>query len=356
MEKKFMSNNKHFLRVTNTWAELAKPTDVEQYFTNTSGVTIQVHLTDTKIEDPSTIDESIKFFTVGGNIAQICTHQEKYMYARSLSDSDTTQAVLCADNEIIAIDDITAMKDDIDTLSVEIMNLSKRVSDNKITHIDHAIDYELFIRQFLDTTAAHHIQFASVHKHIATIWEELFLAERFIQQHRSEYVYLKDMVEHLKVLSSSANQEDITAIRADLNNVLSSISDCIANINDLNTQVNTNKTNLSNLVTSDVTPMKLNLSSVSANLAALNNALVTFSTNHTPEEIESLFVDFLVTVPADMVEPIMAFKNDMVKLVTDGGVGDNLYTPTGAKLLTTDDILYIGGNNAETIEGLSSLK
>ena len=107
------------------------------------------------------------FYLVGGNVGQIVADNTKYVYARAVVDDPTVQGTLVTDTENIIDDDLISVRNSVEFLTVQLMKLSKRVTKQELKSIDHGVDYELFVRQFLDTTAHQHIQISAIHKHIA---------------------------------------------------------------------------------------------------------------------------------------------------------------------------------------------
>ena len=79
------------------------------------------------------------------------------------------------------------------------------------------------------------------------------------------------------------------------------------------------------------------------NFAALNNALVALTTDHTASEINDIFDDFMTTVPAAMVQPITAIKNDILAIINSGNGGSGMLI---------NDIFHIQSDN-DVIEAIT---
>jgi len=350
-----MSSNKHFLRVTNNWTKIAEPDDKNNYFANVSGISIQCVFSDNAIEDTSTINTDENHpFTVGGTISQLCTYGKKYVYARALGLSETEQAAVMIDTERMTVDDVANVQEEVQTIAVELMKLTKRVSTNRLDNIDHAIDYELFIRQFIDSTAAHHIQFTELHKHIATLWEELFLAEKYIQQHRSDYASLKDVVDHIKTGGGSGNIDsaELQKLRDEVANVVLGVSDCTNTVENLRKQVQANTDGITSINTNELPPIKTTVNKLSDNLAALNNALVQMTTNHTVDEIKDIFNDLVISVPSESIGSVTAIRNFIIDIINNNTALSEFDENT--RFLTNKDTIILnGGDDAETIEAIS---
>ena len=340
-----MSSNKYYLRVANSWLRLFTPSGTARYMANTSGLTIRILLSDSEL-DPATIsDNNVHYFTVGGNIGQIVAENTKYVYAKAVTDDPVMQGTLVTDTESIVDDDLTDVRDSIEFLSVQLMKLSRRVSDQEIKSIDHGIDYELFVRQFLDTTANQNMQISAIHKHIATIWEELLLAEKFIQQHRVEYAALREMIDNIRNSSAEAGlRAEVEVIKADIINILSNYADITEDIADIRSDIETTNQNYNSLLNDEISPLRRRLTELMNKLAALNNALATLTVNHTAAEINALFDDFIVTVSADMVPVITAIRDDILAIVARGdGTGD----------LSSSDLFYIAPDT-DVIEAIDT--
>ena len=350
-----MSSNKHFLRVTNNWTKIAEPDDKNNYFANVSGTSIQCVFSDDAIEDTTTINTNEAHpFTVGGTISQLCTYGKKYVYARALGLSETEQAAIVLDAERMPVDDVANIQEEVQTIAVELMKLTKRVSTNRLDNIDHAIDYELFIRQFIDSTAAHHLQFTALHKHIATIWEELFLAEKYIQQHRNDYASLKDVVDHIKTNGtggSSADSEEVQKLRDEVANVILSVTDCTNLVDSLKKQVQANTDNITDINTDELPPIKTTINKLSDNLAALNNAFVQLTTNHTVAEINNIFNDLVVGVPSESIGTATAIRDFIIDIINSKTTLSAIDEDT--TILTNKDTIILDGDDKQVIDAIS---
>lgn len=350
-----MSSNKHFLRVTNNWTKIAEPDDKNNYFANVSGTSIQCVFSDDAIEDTTAINTSeVHPFTVGGTISQLCTYGKKYVYARALGLSETEQAAIMIDAERMPVDDVANIQEEVQTIAVELMKLTKRVSTNRLDNIDHAIDYELFIRQFIDSTAAHHLQFTALHKHIATIWEELFLAEKYIQQHRSDYASLKDVVDHIKAngTGSGADSEEVQKLRDEVANVILSVTDCTNLVDSLKKQVQTNTDNITDINTEELPPIKTTVNKLSDNLAALNNAFVQLTTNHTVTEVNDIFNDLIVSVPSESIGTVTAIRDFIIDIINSKTTLSAIDEDT--TILTNKDTIILDGDDKQVIDAISN--
>lgn len=338
-----MSSNKYYLRVANSWLRLFTPSGNARYIANTSGLTIRLLFSNTQLDVANINDDNVHYFTVGGNIGQIVAENTKYVYARAVTDDPVIQGTLITDTESIVDDDLTEVRDSVEFLSVQLMKLSSRVSKQEIKTIDHGVDYELFVRQFLDTTAHQHMQISAIHKHIATIWEELLLAEKFIQNHRVEYAALREMIDNIRSSDEGNIRAEVELIKADIVNILSNYADVTDAITDIRNDLSVTDQKYDNLLNDEISPLRRKITELMNKLATLNNALATLTVNHTAEEINALFDDFVVTAPADMVPVVTAIRDDIIAIVSRGdGTGD----------LASSDLFYIAPDT-EVIEAIS---
>ena len=332
-----MSSNKYYLRVANSWLKLFSPSGNRRYMANTSGLTIRMLLSDTELDPTAIVDEDVHYFTVGGNIGQIVADNTKYVYAKAVVEDPVVQGTLVTDTESIIDDDLVSMRDSIEYLTLQLMKLSKRVTKQEMKSIDHGVDYELFIRQFLDTTAHQHIQISAIHKHIATIWEELLMAEKFIQRHRVEYAALREMIDNIRNNDSVAGlRAELTLMRTDIISILGNYNDVVEDITDIRNDLGTTNQKYDNLLNDEISPLKRKLTELMNKLATLNNALASLNVNYTPEQINEMFDDFILTVPADMTATVTAIRDDILAILNNQGSGglspDGLFdiTPTNA--------------------------
>ena len=327
-----MSSNKYYLRVANSWLKLFSPSGNRRYMANTSGLTICMFITYNEL-DPSVInDNEVHYFTVGGSIGQIVADNTKYVYARAVTDDPTIQGTLITDTESIVDDELVSVRDSVEFLTVQMMKLSKRVTKQEIKSIDHGIDYELFVRQFLDTTAHQHIQISAVHKHIATIWEELLLAEKFIQRHRVEYDTIREMIDNIRNTDSNAGlKADVELIKTDIINILSNYANITGTIAEMQNDISATDQKYDNLLNDEISPIRNKVYELMNKLATLNNALAALNVNYTPDQINEMFNDFITTVPVDMVNTITAIRDDILAILNRDDNGD----------LSTNDLFYI---------------
>jgi hypothetical protein len=332
-----MSSNKYYLRVANSWLKLFSPSGNRRYMANTSGLTIRMFITDSEL-DPSTInDNEIHYFTVGGNVGQIVADNTKYVYARTVVDDPTIQGTLITDTENIIDDDLISVRNSVEFLTVQLMKLSKRVTKQELKSIDHGVDYELFVRQFLDTTAHQHIQISAIHKHIATIWEELLLAEKFIQRHRVEYDTMREMIDNIRNTDTNAGlRADVELIKTDIVNILSNYANITGTIEEIQNDISTTGQKYDNLLNDEISPIRSKVYELMNKFATLNNALAALNVNYTSDQINEMFNDFITTVPTDMVNTVTAIRDDILAILDRSGSGNGD--------LSSSDLFYISSD------------
>lgn len=332
-----MSSNKYYLRVANSWLKLFSPSGNRRYMANTSGLTIRMFITDSEL-DPSTINDSdIHYFTVGGNVGQIVADNTKYVYARAVVDDPTIQGTLITDTENIIDDDLISVRNSVEFLTVQLMKLSKRVTKQELKSIDHGVDYELFVRQFLDTTAHQHIQISAIHKHIATIWEELLLAEKFIQRHRVEYDTIREMIDNIRNTDANAGlRADVELIKTDIINILSNYANITDTITEIQDDISTTDQKYDNLLNDEISPIRSKVYELMNKLATLNNALAALNVNYTSDQINEMFNDFITTVSPDMVNTVTAIRDDILAILDRSGSGNGD--------LSSSDLFYISSD------------
>jgi len=331
-----MSSNKQYLRVANSWSQLFTPSGNDRYMSNVSGITIRMLFSDTELNPTTIVDDNTKYFTVGGSIGSIHSKNTQYVYAKAITDNITTNGVLVCDTESISNDDIVSIRDEIETISIEIMKLMKRVSIQERKTIDHGIDYELFVREFLDTTARHHIQFSAIHKHIATIWEELLLAEKFIQNHRVEYDTLREMVENIRNINNDNLAAEIALLKADVTTLIANHATVVTTLDTLRTDVDNTDAKCDRILTDEVNPLRSRLMDLVASFAALNNSLVLFVNKYNVNDVNTAFDSFIMTIPESMVAPITAIKDYVLRIIGAETRSTGGLDPNNVYLLNTD--------------------
>ena len=279
-----MSSNKYYLRVANSWLKLFSPSGNRRYMANTSGLTIRMLIADDEL-DPSTInDNEVHYFTVGGNVGQIVADNTKYVYARAVIDDPTIQGTLVTDTENILDDDLVSVRNSVEFLTLQLMKLSKRVTKQELKSVDHGVDYEIFVRQFLDTTAHQHIQISAIHKHIATMWEELLLAEKFIQRHRVEYDTMREMIDNIRNTDPAAGlRVDVEIMKTDIINILSNYANVTNTITEIQNDISATDQKYDNLLNDEISPIRSKVYELMNKLATLNNALAALNVNYTSE-------------------------------------------------------------------------
>lgn len=329
-----MSSNKYYLRVANSWLKLFSPSGNRRYMANTSGLTIRMLITDSEL-DPTTInDNEIHYFTVGGNVGQIVADNTKYVYARAVIDDPTIQGTLVADTENILDEDLVSVRNSVEFLTLQLMKLSKRVTKQELKSVDHGVDYEIFVRQFLDTTAHQHIQISAIHKHIATIWEELLLAEKFIQRHRVEYDTMREMIDNIRNTDPAAGlRVDVEIMKTDIINILSNYANVTNTITEIQNDISATNQKYDNLLNDEISPIRSKVYELMNKLATLNNALAALNTNYTSDQINEMFNDFITTVPTDMVSVVTAIRDDILAILDRSGIGNGD--------LSASDLFYI---------------
>lgn len=333
-----MTSAKHYIRVTNDWQEILYPNENNTYFANVSGITANVLITKNKIEDPSTISDKDHYFSVGGTLAQLRASPDEYVYARALTDSDTEQGAMIVDIEHINADDITGVREEIESISVQIMNLTNRVTKKHMWEINHGIDYELLARQFCDSVAQAHLTDNDLHKHVANIWEELFKAETFLVEHRK---YVSKLADELARISNITGTADVRQLQVELNTLAKNLNQVSADVDNLNTEMDRVSSGYDTIMNQEVTPTKESLNNLSKSFASLNNSMTRLALYSTPEEIEAAFNKIIVQVPNDIVNVVSAIRDVLVR------------TPNADDVLNKDDMVVLDPNSTEVKQAVA---
>ena len=148
-----MSNSFLYLRATETWTELFSPREDAAYMVNLSGTSVKVIYSTIQLVDPTEFDEAEKHcFVIGGTISQIKCPPNTYVYAKakqSHPSPDGSSVIIVAHNSRINPDVVTGANADVESLALQIVALTERVTKDELSMVDHDINYQKLLRQYL---------------------------------------------------------------------------------------------------------------------------------------------------------------------------------------------------------------
>lgn len=299
---------KQFLRVTENWTELFSPREDDAFMLNVSGVTVQVHLTDSSWN----LSGDPKVFAIGGPISQLRAEKNQYVYARACSDIAGNEAIVVVDSSRInnaQQDDVQA---ELNNLSVQVMHLTERMTEEELKSVYNSLNYELFLRQFLNSNLRTQENLMTLQNQILQLNFRLYAAEQFIQQHRKEYNQLLFQIKD--IASSDGLTSQINKLAVEVNQVMSMANNINTKLNELIPRVDEAWGDFEDLLSTYVTPIETTLESLHVDFVALNNAMVKLGAQNSPEQIEETFKEILKDLSPDMVAPITALKNVLIDL------------------------------------------
>lgn len=296
--------------VTKDWTKLFDPKNQHMYLYNGTGITVRIVTTDKELH-LDTLNQS-KYFTLGGSIGQYHVSPNKYVYA-SLADSKSdAEAVIIGSDSLLSSSEQSELKEHIVALGVEVMHLSNRVTTGQVSQRRHLTDYELMIREFLDSTKNIQTNVADLYYHIFRLSNRLLTVERYVFEHRSS---IASLASKLAILGDvNKLKMKIDTLDMDLGAVSNTVTNINNKLNDLIPKVEEGWQDFNELITEHIDPLKEQVEDLNFDFRDLNNAMVELVSAHTPTEIENAFVQFIKHVDDDMVDPITALKNFLVDL------------------------------------------
>lgn len=265
--------SKQYLRISDTWTLIFSPAEHTRFMVNVSGISIQLKTSTSPSSNPASI--AMPGYTVGGTIGQITFRPDEYVYAKASAGT----GIAIWDTEPISLTDSRSIGDQIDQLALEVMKLSQRVTTNEIKHIEHTGEFYQLQRHFL-SHALHSMEHdAQLFNHYLTLSKRLFAAENYIRSHSGEYILLRDDVDGL--LNTAGSNEEIGELASQLSAMTQTVSNLVNRVGILDgiTSEDAQQTIAS------LAQLTTQVNTVASDLNALNNALVTMSSQNTPEEI-----------------------------------------------------------------------
>lgn len=359
-----MATKKNFLRITGTWSELFTPGDYDNYVSDLTGTPALFYISDTKL-DPSTITKG--WFTLGGNIGQMRLLADKYIYAKACLDDPAGFITIITAHEHLPISDVDDVRDQMNDVIEQVMRLSTRVTKNTIRLDDHAVEYELLLRQIAKQNAKNDDKFQSIDDEIANIysmqdkhrieylnffdafahtnavidqhlttidynvvdlWKKLYAAETLVLKYRADYKSLSVAIKNLELNGvSGGNMGSAALIQSELASLTAQLGDITDDISSLNIRL----TNVENNGGGSYTDLSADIAKLNNKFAAVNNTITNLSSLDNEDDIEIVFNNLLRNIPNDSVEVTAAIKDIIAKTASNTAVINS------GKLVTTDN-------------------
>ena len=265
--------SKQYLRISDTWTLIFSPAEQTRFMVNVSGISIQLKTSTSPSSNPASI--AMPGYTVGGTIGQITFRPDEYVYAKA----SVGTGIAIWDTEPISLTDSRSIGDQIDQLALEVMKLSQRVTANEIKHVEHASEFYQLQRHFLSHALHSMENDAQLFNYYFTLSRRLFAAENYIRTHGSEYAVLREDVDDL--IENAGSNEELSQLAVQLSALTQTVNNLV------------NKVSILDGITGDdaqqaiesLAQLTAQVNTVAGDLNSLNNALVTMSSQNTPEEI-----------------------------------------------------------------------
>lgn len=197
--------SKLYLRVSSEWAKLFDPQKEDMFLRNITGIPIQFNFYTSERLPSSSFSHS---FTLGGTIGQARIPKGMYCYARArlrvLSDGSFSEDEVLDENGdfiepegiLVANDsrmssageEVEILEEQLASLTVSVMGLSQKVSDLKISTIQHYyLNYLQLLRQFLRAEQRTHYHMSDLQSQILSNRLNIFGVNNELMQFRNSY-------------------------------------------------------------------------------------------------------------------------------------------------------------------------
>lgn len=355
-----MAIKKNFLRITSTWNELFTPSEYDHYVSDLSGTPALFYISDTQL-DPSTITKG--WFTLGGNIGQMRLLSDKYVYAKANIDDPAGFITIITAHEHLPVNDVDDVRDQVNDVIEQIMNLTQRVTTNTISIEDHAVEYELLLRQIAKQDAAnakkfkeHDDDLAGIHdtlnKHrteylnffdafahttaviehhltttdynVVDLWNKLHAAETLVMKYRADYKMLSVAIRNLEIGKvAGADTSQMTLIQSELASLTNQLGEVSHDMDTMNLRVDVLEKNAD---TGDKYDFTSDIAEINNKFASINNALAKLSAIDQNDAVEATFKELEPNLPSDLKEATAAIKDLIVKTNNSDDLIQNIDT------------------------------
>lgn len=369
-----MAIKKNFLRITSTWSELFTPGEYDHYVSDLSGTPALFYISDTQL-DPTTIAKG--WFTLGGNIGQMRLLSDKYIYAKADIDDPAGFITIITAHEHLPVNDVDDVRDQVNDVIEQIMGLTERVTTNTISIEDHAVEYELLLRQIAkqdkanaakfkehdenlqgihDTLDKHRIEYlnffdafahttAVIEHHLTTadynvvdLWNKLHAAETLVMKYRADYKMLSVAIKNLEIGKvTGADTSQLTLIQSELASLTDQLGEVSHDMDTMNLRVNVLEKNAD---TGDKYDFTNDIAEINNKFASVNNALAKLSALDENDAVEATFKELEPNLPNDLKEATAAIKDLIVKTNDSNDLVSNLDT----KIANTTTVSKLNNN------------
>jgi len=318
-ELKLVRNKINLKRFTREWLHALASTD--KYLSDTSGQILSL---------------MERVYTVEGVLNEFRANTE---YHNKVEYSNIARTFISqANNTNLAITDIDKHMLDIWDRLYGAESSLRDLGANSEYH--NRVEYPRIVRTFIAQANNTNIAISNINQQILDIWDRLYVAEKWMIAHGSEYSVLRDAVDSL--LDSGDSVEIDKSIMEALTSVVARMSDVENDLRAANAEID----NLKNNPSADVSELKSKINTLDANFAALNNAIINLSYSYSDEEIEELFGMMINTVPADMVPTVTAVKDDLIRLSKTTDILDSI---EDGSIVTTSNNYILGDLSASDL-------
>lgn len=315
--------SQQYLRVTKDWGLLIAPREKDSYVANVTGNTILTLLSDSVIDNPVTQEKYA--LAIGGTIAQMKILPEQYLYARAVfaegeggdpedpEDPDNGSTVV-VDEDKINTEELAAIREYMDKLATQVLQLTDRVTDNEVKLVHGNIRYDLLLRKLLYIDMVRHKSVAQLSKQLLMLNSRLFTAEAFVFQMRREFPGLKIRVGLIEDKIANDESSALDRLDAKVDNLTVQITNVTEQLLELEEKVNDSNFNYDEFVEEEIDPIRNDLGKLAKEFAFINNAFVELATSYTDDEINAAFAELLKQSSIEMEGPLTSLKNCILDL------------------------------------------
>ena len=348
--EKLMS--KLYLRVSSDWMLLFQPKDQPMYITNASRTPIQFRYYDNEVLLTRKISHT---FTLGGVIGQAKIPADKYCYCRAMpliladgtyAEDDVTkdpetgnilvpEGVVLLSDTIKMENELSLLEQNLNTLTVDVMHLSARVTENNLNDVYHKLDYTLFLRRFLKHAQKAHYTESHLQSQILDLKLSLYGAESLIDELKKQQSLNTAILEKLDPDEIGAGKYDEMDKRVvELTN---QVTELLSEVNALTKRIDEGTIGDS-ASQKEVDDLSKELKLLHKHFTEVNNGMITLAGESSIGEIERTYQHLLPTISDDMKPVVTAIRDALTHIASNTELADSAVTEGETVILTPDNL------------------
>lgn len=294
-----------YLKVTSEWNDLITTTDAPQFVKNSTGAPMTFFISSNTVSDPDSVTNT---FTLGGSIGVVTIPAASHFYIKAAAISESVDPIVVTSTnikEIKGTGSTSTTTETLDSLYVEVMKLSNRVTDDEIKSLNRYKRHWALFRAFVDYCMHNDTRHAALEESVTGAMARIFSGELWMAQHTKDFIKLQARVDEIY----KTKTKDIDALVIELNSLISQAGTLAVELTELKDDVDA-------AIKSQTSGLTNRVEAVADDLDDLSNAITKLSTLTTAEEIQAATDTMIAGLDSDTSEALKSAIRGLATIVS----------------------------------------